>query len=134
MKTVKLVVAFILTFAIGLMVGFNWSKFGSSKDSHNTATSEKAVAVTAEANPFLNCITRAEQSVRENSIGVIVANGNLMSSMDSIDENSTKSDFETLKSRDDDRQKAEDLAILKNGEIATSCSNWGQLPEELAAN
>ena len=135
MKSVKLVVAVVLAFTIGLVFGLNWSKFGSSKD---TATSEKAVAVavTAEANPFLDCITRAEKSLHENSIEVIVANGNFMASVEYVNDHSspTDRDFAILEHRRSDFERTENLVILKNGKIATSCSNWGQSPEELAAN
>jgi|JI81AbrownRNA_FD_contig_111_22468_length_571_multi_8_in_0_out_0_1 hypothetical protein len=138
MKTVKLVVAFVFVFLMGCIAGIAWSKFDSNKNpSENTtnATSSKKAVALAEETMFLDCVKRAERTIHENAFEIVFVNGNLMNTVEYVSEHiPTAYDLKQLKHREKDLQETIDRAILKNGSIVNSCSNWGQLPEELAAN
>ena len=129
MKYVKMLLVLIVGMVVGLMSYQNFKPTESK-----ALPSKKVVAPMQTA--FDSCMAKPEitTEMNENSLELLVAHANLMSSVEYVNEHRpTDKDLKMLKHREEIFRQVEHKVHSRNDELTKACSLERQLPE-IAAN
>ena len=130
MKYVKMLLVLIVGMVVGLM------SYQNLKPTESKALPSKKVVAPMQT-AFDSCMAKPEitTEMNENSLELLVAHANLMSSVEYVNEHRpTDKDLKILKHREEIFRQVEHKVHSRNDELTKACSLERQLPEELAAN
>ena len=130
MKYVKMLLVLIVGMVVGLM------SYQNLKPTESKALPSKKVVAPMQT-AFDSCMAKPEitTEMNENSLELLVAHANLMSSVEYVAEHRpTDQDPKIPKHRAEIFRQVEHKVHSRNDELTKACSLERQLPEELAAN